>query len=95
MNLSWTEYIVSEDDGTEMGIRHAFEGELDTPEDSERKKDDLVTWDYELMNCRSYRKFKNGELIDRATLRPNSLMLNSQEVWAGRNRFLQLPGGSS
>ncbi|EFO33208.1 hypothetical protein TRICHSKD4_1834 [Roseibium sp. TrichSKD4] len=88
--LSWSEYMVDEDDPTnEIGIRHYYEGELDPAKEADRKREDLVEWDYEVTNLRRYRKYKNDKLIDEGDLKKNSLILNGKQIWANRNRFLQ------
>ncbi|WP_068087501.1 phage major tail tube protein [Polycladidibacter stylochi] len=88
--LSFTEYLVDENDGSEHGLRHVYHGELDLPGESDRKPGDLPEWDYEVKNTRLYQKFKNDKLIDEGSLKTNSLMLNGNRLWAKRRSYLQL-----
>lgn len=90
VSLSWSEYIVDEDSGKEVGVRHFYKGEIDTPNESDRKQGDLVTWDYELANTSIYRKYKDDVLIDEGDRKKNTLILNKKRVWVNRNRILQL-----
>lgn len=90
ISLSWSEYLIDEDSNTELGIRHYYEGELDRPKEADRKREDLVEWDYEVTNMRIYRKYKDDKLIDEGDRRKNELMLNGKRMWAGRRRILQL-----
>ena len=91
ISLSWSEYMVDEDDpANEIGIRHYYEGELDPAKEADRKREDLVEWDYEVTNMRVYRKYKNDKLIDEGDLGKNTLKLNGKPIWENRNRFLQL-----
>jgi hypothetical protein len=89
--LSWSEYITDEENpDVEMGIRHYYFGELDPPSQSERKRDELAEWDYEVKNTRIYRKYKNEKLVDELDLNTNTMMLNGQPFWQNRRRILQL-----
>lgn len=90
VKFSWSEYLIDEKDGTEVGIRHYYEGELDPPGQADRKREELVEWDYELKNTTIYRKYKNDQLLDEGDNNKNTLMLNGKRIWENRSRILQL-----
>jgi hypothetical protein len=90
VTLSFTDYLVDEETNEEMGIRHLYRGEIDPPSDSDRKKNDLASWDFEVRNQTLYQKFKNDKLLDQLNLDESRVVYNSQEFWPNRKRMLQL-----